>query len=161
MQKCVTQEGVPSVGYNTHTLTKGVTNIPVWNGIHFEREGITGKELRYDLSAFCPSDLVINCGASKENFKATQEITIPYAYLNRAAGDIAARTKRNDQLLGSVWKTWDHAIAGNGVGKVPSGLTYGTVPAQLEVDVIDLSIKFHRDIYSGGVPDIPGIILMV
>ena len=156
MQACTTQEGVPSVGYNTHTITKGTTNVPVWNGIQFEREGITSKELRYAMMGFCPLDLVINCSPTMEEQKVTQEITIPYAYLNRAASDIAAQTKRNDQLLGSVWKTWDHAVKGNGVGKVPSGLTYGSTPAQLEVDVIGLSIKLHRDIFIGGVPDTSG-----
>lgn len=150
-----TQEGVPA-GYNTHTLTKGTTNIPDWHGLQLEREGITSKELRYAMMGFCPRDLVINCSPTTEGQKATQEITIPYAYLNRAASDIAAQTKRNDQAKGSAWKTWDHAINGNGVGKAPSGLTYGSTPAQLEVDVIDLSIKLHRDNFIGGVPDNSG-----
>ena len=148
-----TTENTP-VGYNTHLLTIGATNTPDWHGIQFEREGITSNELRYAIMAMCPSDIVINCSPTMEQQKVTQEITIPYAYVNRAASDIAAQTKRPDQATGSLWKTWDHAVAGNGVGKVPSGLTYNT--AQLEVDVINLKIKLHRDIFIGGGPDTSG-----
>ena len=148
-----TTENTP-VGYNTHLLTIGATNTPLWNGIHFEREGISSNELRYDMVGFCPSDLEINCAPNIELFKATQEITIPYAYAKVDASDIAAQTKRNDQLTGSLWKTWDHLIAGNGVGKDPSGLTYNG--ASLEVNVKTLKIKLHRDIFIGGIPDITG-----
>ena len=148
-----TTENTPT-GYNTHALTIGATNTPDWHGIHFEREGITSNELRYDIMGVCPSDLVINCSPAMEGQKATQEITVPYSYINRAASDIAAQTKRPDQTIGSLWKTWDHAIAGNGVGKVPSGLTYNS--NQLEVDVINLSIKLHRDLFIGGIPDSTG-----
>lgn len=148
-----TNEGTPA-GYNTHTLTKGTSNAPIWNGIQFEREGISTKELRYALMGMCPSDLVINCGAVKENFKATQEITIPYSYLNASAGDIAPQTRRPEAVTGSVWKTWNHLIAGNGAGKDIQGLTYNANP--LEVDVINVSHKLHRDIFIGGIPDSTG-----
>ena len=80
-----TSEDDPSAGYNTHTLTIGATNVPDWHGIQFEREGITSNELRYALMGVLPSDLVINCGQSKENYKATQEITVPFAYLKNNA----------------------------------------------------------------------------
>ena len=148
-----TNEGTPA-GYNTHTLTIGTPNVPDWHGIHFEREGISTKELRYDMMGFCPQDLVINCSPDIEGQKATQEITIPYAYLNRAASDIAPQTRRPEQSTGSLWKTWNHLVAGNGAGKLPSGLTYNS--NQLEVDVIDVSLKFHREIFIGGVPDVTG-----
>ena len=148
-----TNEGTPA-GYNTHTLTIGATNVPDWHGIHFEREGISTKELRYDMMGMCPSDLVINCSPTMEEQKATQEIIIPYAYLNRAASDIAPQTKRPHQAIGSLWKTWNHLVAGNGAGKVPSGLTYNS--NQLEVDVINVSLKFHREFFIGGIPDTTG-----
>ena len=141
-----TTEGVPA-GYNTHALTIGATNIPVWNGLHFEREGIASNTLRYDLFGMLPSDLVINCGQSKNNFKATQEITIPFSFLKRDAADLAAQTPRPTGTTGSIWKDWTHLITGNGGGSVPSGLQYDS--AQLEVDVTDISLKFHRDYYFG------------
>lgn len=147
-----TTEGTPA-GYNTHLLTIGATNVADWHGIQFEREGITGQELRYAIMGVLPSDLVINCGQSGDNYKATQEITVPFAYFNSAAGDIAAQTPRPTSIIGSIWKDWSHAIAGNGAGSIPSGLTYNS--NQLEVDVINMSLKFHRDIYFG-VPDIDG-----
>ena len=50
-----TNEGVPA-GYNTHTITIGASNVPKWFGIHFEKEGITSNELRYDLMGMLPSD---------------------------------------------------------------------------------------------------------
>lgn len=137
-----TTEGTPT-SYNTHTLTIGATNIPDWHGIHFEREGIASNTLRYDLMGLLPSDLVIKCGSSKENYAATQEITIPYAYLKRDASDIAAQTERPAGTIGSIWKDWNHVITGNGGGAAPSGLTYNS--NQLEVDVIDMSLHFHRD----------------
>ena len=148
-----TTENTP-VGYNTHVLTIGASNTPDWHGIHFEREGITSNTLRYDLMGFCPSDLEITVGPNKDSFKAIQEITIPHAYVNRAAADITAQTERPDQATGSLWKTWDHAVTGLGVGKVPAGLTYGG--AQLEVDVTNLKIKLHRDQFIGGIPDSSG-----
>ena len=141
-----TSEGDPGVGYNTHTLSIGLTNTPKWNGIHFEREGITSNELRYDLYGLLPSDLTINCGQSA-NWKATQEITIPYAFLKRDASDITAQTPRPVGTTGSLWKDWMNLITGNGGGAAPSGLKYDS--AQLEVDVINMSLKFHRDIYFG------------
>lgn len=141
-----TTEGDPE-GYNTHALTIGTTNVPIWNGMHFEREGIALNGLRYDLYGMLPSDLVINCGQSKENYKATQEITIPYAYLKRDALDIPAQTPRPVGTTGSLWKSWKHLITGNGGGSAPSGLKYDS--NQLEVDVIDMSLKFHRDYYFG------------
>ena len=141
-----TNEGVPA-GYNTHDLAIGLPNIPLWNGIHFEREGIGSNELRYDLYGMLPSDLVINCGQSRDNYKATQEITIPYAFLKRDASDIAAQTPRPTGATGSIWKDWSHVITGNGGGSAPSGLTYDS--NQLEVDVLDISLKFHRDYYFG------------
>lgn len=141
-----TTENTPT-SYNTHALTIPATNVPLWKGIHFEREGITSNELRYDLYGMLPSDLVINCGASKDNYKATQEITIPFAYLKRDAVDLAAQTPRDTGATGSIWKDWDHIITGNGGGDVPSGLTYNS--AQLEVDIINISLKFHRDYYFG------------
>ena len=147
-----TTEGTPA-GYNTQLLTIGATNVPDWHGIHFEREGITSNELRYDIMGVLPSDLVINCGQSADNYKATQEITVPFAYLNAAASDLAAQTPRPTGTTGSIWKDWSHAIAGNGAGSAPSGLTYNS--AQLEVDIINMSLKFHRDIYFG-VPDASG-----
>jgi len=141
-----TTENTP-VGYNTHLLTIGTSNVADWHGIHFEREGITSNELRYDIMGVLPSDLVINCGQSKENFKATQEITVPFAFLNRAATDLAAQTKRKPGTLGQSWKTWKNAITGNGAGKDPSGLQYNG--ANLEVDILNMSLKFHRDYYFG------------
>ena len=137
-----TTENTP-VGFNTHLLTIGATNIPDWHGIHFEREGIASNELRYDFMGFLPSDLIINCGQSKDNRAATQEITIPYAYLNDSASDIAAQTPRPIGATGSIQKNWNHAIDGNGAGIAPSGLTDSG--SQLEVDVKDISIKLHRD----------------
>lgn len=148
-----TQEGVPGAGYNTHTLTKGVTNIPLWYGIHFEREGITGQTLRYDIMGVLPSDLIINCGQSEDNYKATQEITVPFAYLNAGASDLTVQTPRPQGTTGSIWKDWSHVIAGNGGGSIPSGITESG--NQLEVDIVNMSIKLHRDIYFG-VPDADG-----
>ena len=150
-----TTENTP-VGYNTHTLTIGATNVPKWYGIHFEREGITSNELRYDLMGALPSDLVISCvegsGAPEERL-ATQEISIPYAYLKSSASEIAAQTPRPADTTGSTWKTWDHLIAGNGGGRVPSGLTYNA--NQLEVDVIAKHLHLHRD-YAFGPRDTNG-----
>lgn len=143
-----TQEGVPA-SYNTHTLTIGATNTPDWHGIHFEREGITSNELRYDLMGFLPSDLVINCGQGKEARAATQEITIPFAYLNSSAGDIAAQTPRPIGTTGCIQKDWNQLIEGNGAGITPSGLTHAG--NQLEVDIKNISIKLHRD-YTFGRP---------
>ena len=148
-----TTEGTPA-GYNTHLLTKGTSNVPLWNGIHFEREGITSNELRYDLMGFCPSELIIKCSPTLEEQKAIQEIAINYAYLNRGASDIAAQTLRPHQAVGSLWKTWDHLIAGNGVGKNPTGLTYDSNP--LEVDVISFEAHLKREIFIGGIPDTSG-----
>ena len=141
-----TTEGTPA-GYNTHDLTIGLPNVPLWEGIHFEREGIASNTLRYDLYGMLPSDLVINCGQSKDNRKATQEITVPYAFLKRDASDITAQTPRPTGATGSIWKDWNSVITGNGGGDVPSGLTYNS--NQLEVDVIDISLVFHRDYYFG------------
>ena len=141
-----TTENTP-VGYNTQLLTIGATNVPLWNGIHFEREGITSNTLRYDLSGLLPSDLVINCGSSKDNYKATQEITIPFAFLKRDASDIAAQTPRPTGDTGSITKDWSHLITGNGAGTLPSGLTYNS--NQLEVDVLDITLNFHRDYWFG------------
>lgn len=148
----ITTENTP-VGYNTHALTIGATNVPDWHGIHFEREGITSNELRYDIMGVLPSDLVINCGQSKENYKATQEITIPFSFLNAAATDLTAQTKRKPGTLGQSWKDWSNVITGNGGGKDPSGLKYNG--ANLEVDILNLSLKFHRDYYFG-TPDTTG-----
>ena len=141
-----TVENTP-VGYNTHTLTVGTSNVPKWHGIHFEREGIAANELRYDLMGLLPSDLVITCGESVENYKATQEITIPYAYLNASAADIAAQTVRPTGTTGSIQKDWNHLITGNGGGRVPSGITYNA--NQLEVDVINAQLLFHNDVSFG------------
>ena len=141
-----TTENTP-VGYNTHAITISASNIPLWNGIHFEREGIGSNELRYDLYGLLPSDLVINCGQSKERERATQEITVPFAFLKTDASDIAAQTPRPTGATGSIWKDWNHLIIGNGGGDVPSGLTYNS--NQLEVDVLDMSLVFHRDYYFG------------
>jgi hypothetical protein len=148
-----TTEGTPA-GYNTYTLTIGSQNTPHWHGIHFEREGISLNELRYDIMGVCPSDLVINASPNMEGQKVTQEITIPYSFINYSAADIAAQTKRPDQSTGSLWKTWDHLVTGNGAGKNPSGLTYNGNP--LEVDVINVSLKLHRDTFIGGIPDSNG-----
>ena len=147
-----TQEGVPA-GYNTHTITISASNIPLWHGLHFEREGITSNELRYDMYGFLPSDLVINCGESAENFKATQEITVPFSFLKSDASDIAAQTQRAPGTTGQIWKDWNHAIIGNGAGRDPDGLQYNG--ANLEVDILDISIKLHRDYYFG-TPDTTG-----
>ena len=98
-----TTENVPE-GYNTHALTIGATNVPDWHGIHFEREGITSNELRYDIMGVLPSDLVINCGESAENFKATQEITVPFSYLKSDASDITAQTQRAPGTTGQIWR---------------------------------------------------------
>jgi hypothetical protein len=146
-----TTENTP-VGYNTHALTIGASNVPDWHGIHFEREGITSNELRYDLMGALPSDLVIKCGES-ENYQAIQEITVPFAYLNTSAADIAAQTPRPSGSTGSIWKNWDHLITGNGAGRVPSGITYNT--NQLEVDIIDVALHFHRN-YAFGPKDVTG-----
>ena len=148
-----TTENTPA-GFNTHLLTIGLPNTPKWNGIHFEIEGITSNELRYDLTGFCSSELVIRCKPTRTEQLATQDLTIAYAYLNRAASELAPQTKRNDQEVGSLWKTWDHLIAGNGVGDVPSGLTYNS--NQLEVDVIGFEAHLKRDYYIGGIPDSTG-----
>jgi len=147
-----TNEGVPA-GYNTQTLTIGATNVPDWHGIHFEREGITSNELRYDIMGCLPSDLVINCGELGDNYKATQEITVPFAYLKSDASDIAAQTQRASGTTGQIWKDWSHAIVGNGAGRDVSGLSYNG--ANLEVDILDISLKFHRDYYFG-TPDTTG-----
>jgi len=141
-----TTENTP-VGYNTHALTIGATNTPIWHGIHFEREGIGSNELRYDLYGILPSDLVINVGRSKANYKATQEITAPFAFLKRDAANLAAQAPRPTGATGSIWKDWNHVITGNGGGDVPPGLQYDS--NQLEVDVIDMSLRFHRDYYFG------------
>ena len=148
-----TNEGTPA-GFNTTTLTIGAPNTPQWHGIHFEREGITSNELRYDITGVCPQDLVISCSPTLDEQKATQEITIPYAYLNTGASDIAAQTRRPAQATGSLWKTWNHLVTGNGAGKNPTGLTYNGNP--LEVDVIGWQCKLHRDIFIGGIPDTSG-----
>lgn len=148
-----TTEGTPA-GYNTHLLPIGLPNAPQWHGIHFEREGISTKELRYDYMGFCPSDLVVNCSPTLADQKATQEITIPYAYVNRAASDIAAQTRRNSQATGSLWKTWDHLVTGAGAGKDVQGLTYNGNP--LEIDIVNFQINLHRDPFIGGVPDTTG-----
>lgn len=138
-----TNEGAPA-GYNTHTLTKGTTNVPLWHGLNFEREGITSNELRYAMMGLLPSDLVINCveGGPEERL-ATQEITIPYSYLKDSVTEITPQTPRPADSTGSTWKTWDHLIAGNGAGRDPSGLKYNG--NNLEVDVISKSLHFHRD----------------
>lgn len=141
-----TAENTPE-GYNTHTLAIGATNVPDWHGIHFERESISTKELRYDLAGLLPSDLEINCGRSFDNYKATQELTAPFAYLKRDASDIAAQIPRDTGATGSIVKDWSHVIAGNGGGDVPSGLTYAG--AQLEVNVINIKLRFHRDYHFG------------
>ena len=149
-----TTENTPA-GYNTHALTIGATNIPDWHGIHFEREGISTKELRYDLMGFCPSDLVINCGQDVENYKATQEITVPHSYLTNAADNLdTSAIIRNPKTLGTLWKGWNHLIAGDGGGKDMQGLTYNGNP--LEIDVRNVSIKLHREYYIGGIPDTSG-----
>ena len=148
-----TNEGVPA-GYNTHTLAIGLPNTPQWHGIHYEREGITSNELRYDIMGICPQDLIISCNPSLDEQKATQEIIIPYAYLKTDASDIAAQTRRPTQTIGSLWKTWNHLVTGNGAGKDVQGLTYNGNP--LEVDVIGWQCKLHRDIFIGGIPDTTG-----
>jgi hypothetical protein len=147
-----TTEGVPA-GYNTHTLTIGTSNTPDWHGIHFEREGITSNELRYDLMGFLPTDLVISCGQDINNQRAIQELTVAYAYAKTDASDIAAQTPRPTGTIGTKTKTWNHAITGNGAGHTPSGLTYNT--NQLEVDVKRIEMHFHRD-YVFGRPDTNG-----
>ncbi|GAG49044.1 unnamed protein product, partial [marine sediment metagenome] len=73
-----TNEGTPT-SYNTHTLTITATNVPKWNGIHFERESITSNELRYDMMGLLPTDLVISCNESKAGWDATQELTVLFA----------------------------------------------------------------------------------
>ena len=148
-----TTENTPA-GYNTHLLTKGTSNTPHWHGIHLEREGITSNELRYDISGIVTSELVIRSSPTLDEQKVTQELTLDYAYLNRSASDIVAQTIRDDQLIGSLWKTWDHLIAGNGVGINPSGLTYNANP--LEVDVVGFETHLKRETFIGGVPDTSG-----
>jgi len=147
-----TTEGTP-VGYNTHTLTIGATNVPDWHGIHFEREGIAANELRYDLMGFLPSDLVIECGEASDVYKATQEITVPYTYANKSSGNLTPQTPRDTGAIGSLWKDWSHLIDSNGGGDAPSGLTYNA--AQLEVDVKNVRIKLNRNYYFG-TPDTTG-----
>lgn len=148
-----TNEGTPA-SYNTYTLTIGTPNTPQWHGIHFEREGISSNELRYDLMGFCPYDIVINCSPTMEEQKATQEIKIEYAYLNRGASDLAAQTRRPGDTTGSLFKTWDHLVAGAGAGKDVQGLTYNGNP--LEIDVINVSIHLERGRFIGGMPDSTG-----
>jgi len=143
-----TNEGTPA-GYNTTTLTIGSSNTPHWHGLNFEREGISSNELRYAMMGLLPSDLTINCGNSKENFAATQEITLPYSFLKTGVTEIAPQTPRAS-VIGSERKTWKHLIAGNGAGKDPSGLKYNL--NNLEVDILDVSLRFHRD-YLFGTPD--------
>lgn len=142
-----TNEGVPA-GYNTHTITITTSSTPIWNGIHFEREGITSNELRYDLMGLLPTDLEIYVGNTKENFDAKQEITIPFSYLNSGASDIAAQAKRPEGAIGTKWKTWDALVNGNGAGNNPSGLTYNSNP--LEVDVTNVRLKLNRKFYKFG-----------
>jgi hypothetical protein len=137
-----TTEGTPA-GYNTHTLTIGNTTTPDWHGIHFERESIASNELRYDFMGALPTDLIIEVGASDELWIAKQYLTVQFA--NKVAGsDIAAQTPRPATTTGTIWKSWDHVIAGNGGGSVPSGLTYNN--DQLECDVTRLKIYLHRGI---------------
>jgi hypothetical protein len=148
-----TTEGTP-VGYNTHALTIGTVNTPDWHGIHFEREGITSNELRYDLMGFLPSDLVIGCSQDNDKGRAYQEITIPYAYAKTDASDLdTSALTRPPMTVGTKIKTWKHAITGNGAGHTPSGLTYNS--NQLEVDVRGIEMHFHRD-YLFGRPDTNG-----
>lgn len=146
-----TTEGTPT-DFNTHVLTVGATNIPDWHGIHFEREAIAENELRYDLMGFLPSDLVINCGQSKDNWRATQEITIPFAYMNREAENITAQTPRPSGTLGTIRKDWDHLVTGGGGGEsaLLTGLLYNSL--SLEVDVMRSSLHLHRGIEFGA-PD--------
>jgi hypothetical protein len=149
-----TTEGTPA-GYNTHTLTIGATNTPKWHGIHFEREGIVSSELRYDMMGLVPSDLVISCSQRKGETEAIQEITIPFA--NKVAGgNIAAQTPRPWGTTGSILKTWDHCITGNGGGLAANvtGLLYNG--AGLGCDVKGHRLIFHRDVELS-VPDVNGI----
>lgn len=146
-----TNEGVPA-GYNTTTLTKGLTETPLWHGLNFEREGITSNELRYAMMGLLPSDLTINVGANKEEVMATQEITIPYSFAKFGVTEIAPQTPRAS-VLGSKRKSWNHLVTGNGAGRDPSGLKYNG--NNLEVDVKHVSLKFHRD-YMFGPSDATG-----
>ncbi len=139
-----TNEGVPA-GYNTTTLTIGTPNTPHWHGLNFEREGITSNELRYAMMGLLPSDLEINCGASAD-FMAIQEITIPYSFAKFGVTEIAPQTPRAS-VTGSIRKSWDHLIVGNGAGIDPSGLKYNG--NNLEVDIKHVSLKFHRDTLFG------------
>lgn len=147
-----TTEGTPA-GYNTHALTIGATNVPDWHGIHFEREGITSNELRYDIMGLLPSRLEIDCGIRRNKGKAIQTINIPFSYLKSDASALAAQTPRSIIATGSAWKDWNHAITGNGAGKAPSGLTYNS--NQLEVDIIGINIVLERE-YSFESPDTNG-----
>lgn len=150
-----TTENTPA-GYNTHALTIGATNVPKWHGLNFEREGITSNELRYAMMGALPSDLVISCvegSGAPEDRLATQEISIPYAFLKDGVTEIAPQTVRPADATGSTWKTWDHLIAGNGCGRDPSGLKYNGV--NLEVDVLSKHLHFHRD-YAFGPRDDTG-----
>jgi hypothetical protein len=146
-----TTEGTP-VGYNTHALTVGTVNTPLWHGIHFERESIASNELRYDMMGLLPSQLSIECGPGKDLFDATQEITVPFAYVKTDASDITAQTERPFNVVGTKWKTWDNLITGNGAGKSANltGLLYNST--SLEVDVLRVKINLSRT-YKFGAPD--------
>ena len=139
-----TNEGTPA-GYNTTTLTIGASNIPLWYGMHFEREGITSNELRYALMGLLTSDLEISCGESKDAFNAVQKVTIPYSFLKTGVTELAPQTLRPYNSIGSIWKNWNHLITGDGAGKDVQGLTYNANP--LEVDVTHVTLRFHRDVY--------------
>jgi hypothetical protein len=146
-----TTEGTP-VGYNTHALTIGNVTTPDWHGIHFEREDIA---LRYDLMGLLPSDLIIECGNTANNWMATQEIIVPFA--NKVAGDdITAQTQRPRGTTGTIWKSFDHLVTGNGAGTTANmtGLLYNG--NSLEVDVLRNRIHLHRDV-AFDVPDTNGL----
>jgi hypothetical protein len=144
MGGCTTTEGTPA-GYNTHVVTVKTGNVPRWHGIKFEREGIAANALRYAMMGLLPSDLTINCGEKPETYDAIQEITVPYAYLNRAAANIAKQTDRPSGTIGSIWKDWNSLIVGNGAGKSANltGMLYNG--NSLEFDHTHLSLQLHRN----------------
>lgn len=130
-----TTENTPA-GYNTHLLTIGKTQVPDWHGLHLQRK-VTTKHRLIDIIGLLPNGLAIDC--SEEKFNAEQNITIPFAYAGTGA-NLTPETKRPDTTIGSIAKTWEHAVAG-GLGENQIALEYNGVAVPLAIKGVHIALN--------------------
>ena len=131
---CSTTENVP-VGYNTHAITKRVSQTPTNHGRHLEIENETDAESeRIDILGMLPS--VYLCGAHESAPKVVQKALWNCAFTkNTATDDIAEPTAISEDPF-----EWQQIT-------FPT-FTYGG--ETIEADIMGWSFSIHNNVFWRG-----------